>query len=108
MLNLLTRTVTIYKADGTSSTTPGSLQQRRRDEADGHGEFSRTEWLLVLSAEASLDTADTVSVDGTRYEVAGDPWPVYNELTGEVHHIEATLTRTGSGSSGTPSGEEDF
>jgi hypothetical protein len=80
--------------DPTVTETVCELQQQRRTEPDADGELSDTTWLLVLPAGTQLDTAATVIVNDTAYEVVGDPWPARNPRTRREHHIEATVRRT--------------
>lgn len=106
---LLNRAVVIHRAGGDPVETTGALQQASADEAEGHGEFSITGWRLWLRADEEIGTADQVEVDGDRYSVNGEPWRVADEGTGQIHHIEARLVRTGSSEPlGGDSGEEDF
>lgn len=69
------------------------LQQVQRDEPGGAGELSDTRWLGFFPAGTDLTTADAVVVDGERYELEGDPWPVRNPRTGTESHVEASLCR---------------
>lgn len=105
---LLNRTCTIVHSSTSDDTdaygnpVPGEtvtdvaceLQQVQRTEPAGHGELSRTDWLLILPASTLLATGDQVLVDGEAYEVTGDPWRARNPRTGLEHHVEATLRRT--------------
>lgn len=83
-------------ATETTTDTVCELQQRRRDEPDAQGEFSDTEWLLILPAATTIDTSDVVRVDGDSFEVVGDPWAARNPRTGVQSHVEATLRRAGA------------
>jgi hypothetical protein len=77
------------------------LQQRRRDEPDGHGEMSSADFLLVLPAGTDARTADIAVIDGQDYEFVGDPWIARNPRTGVVSHVECTVRRTaGAGDEG--------
>ena len=71
------------------------IQQRRRDEPADQGELSSTDWLGFFPAGTALDTGDAVQVDGERFELVGDPWPVRNPRTRAVSHIEASLRKVG-------------
>jgi len=107
LLDLLTKPVVIKRrkasdddddygsevAEETSVVTVGELQQQGRTEREGV--ISATSWLLILPPDVELDTNDVVVVDNFRFEISGNPWLVRNPLTGELHHIEATLERTG-------------
>jgi hypothetical protein len=85
----------IYGSDipetGTYETL-GELQQRSREEEESA--ISRTNWVLFLPAEASIDTNDVVTIDGETFEVIGDPWHAFNPRTGEYEHVEVSLRRT--------------
>jgi hypothetical protein len=48
-----------------------------------------------------------VEVDDERYSVNGEPWRVADELTGQVHHIEARLVRTGSSEPASAGGSDE-
>lgn len=72
------------------------VQQQQRSEEGGEGELSRTVWVAFFPAGTTFDTADVITVEGHGdFEVTGDPWPVDDPRDG-VHHIEATLVRTGA------------
>lgn len=109
--NLLTRPATLHR-----TTTGGTvdeygnaveivqdvavlceLQQRRRDEPEGQGETSETDWVLFLPAGTALTTADTVTVEplGT-FEVVGDPWPARNPRTQQESHLECSVRKAGT------------
>lgn len=113
--NLLTTSVTIIprsRADGdddfsdptptegTEVTVLGALQQRSRDEPNGQGDLSDTDWLLILPAGTAIDRTDAVRVDGRGYEVIGEPWSVTDHRTGATHHLEVSLNRTGNDEGG--------
>jgi hypothetical protein len=69
------------------------LQQRHQaEEGDvlGVGDF-----ILFLPPDTPLDTNDGVIVGGLLYEVMGPPWYARNPRTGQAHHVEANLRRTG-------------
>lgn len=78
--------------DETAVETSCELQQLRRTEHEG--DLSETAWLLVLPAGTEIGAGDMVAVDGTDYEVVGDPWGVRHPRTGALTHIEATCLRT--------------
>ena len=105
--SLLTRTVTIrHTTEGTTlddygnpvkvvvtSTSNGEIQQRTRREED---QIVPTEdWLLILPADATIDTNDTIVVDGLTFEAIGPPWPVWNPRLGATSHLEVTVRKTG-------------
>lgn len=78
-------------------TTVCELQQERHlsdAEPAGQGELSDTKWLLVLPATTTIRTGDTVTVDGLRFEMFGDPWHARNPRTGVESHVECTVRRT--------------
>ncbi len=77
-----------------TADTVCELQQRARDETSDPGQVSATEWLVFLPAGTSIATGDTITVDGIRYEVTGQPWPARNPRTQVASHIEATVRRT--------------
>lgn len=105
---LLNRTVTITSRAPSSDTdaygntvdaetttvTVGEVQQQQRDESPD-GLVAETTWLLIVPAGTNVDTGDEVIVDDLAFEVQGPPWEVRSPRTGTVHHIEATLRRTG-------------
>ena len=75
-----------------------SLQQRQRSDEDE--ELSSSEWSLVLGPDEDVSNIDGAVVAGIRYEFDGQPWPAVDELTGQVHHIEATVTRVAGAEAG--------
>jgi len=75
-----------------------AFQQRQR--ADEDEELSSSLWLLCLGPAEDVSNIDGVVVAGTRYEFYGQPWPAVDELTGQVHHIEATVTRVAGAEAG--------
>lgn len=81
----------------TTVETVAELQQRRRDEPEGQGETSETDWVLFLPAGTALTTADTVTVEplGT-FEVVGDPWPARNPRTRVESHVECSVRKAGT------------
>lgn len=111
--SLLTRPCTILHRDPSGEDTLGNvthvdtavetvceLQQRQRNEDDGHNELSESSWLLVLNADETISARDAVVVSGERYELLGEPWDVWNPLTQQIKHIEATVKRTSSAEGG--------
>lgn len=78
----------------TTIETMCALHQRQRSEDIEHGQLSRTEWLLLLPADTTIGTADTVTVDDVAYEVVGEPWDAKGGT--EMAHVEATVVRTSS------------
>lgn len=111
---LLNRPVTITRRTGGTTEDPygnqlddtvtvatvGELQQQQRLETESSwseraGEVLQSTWLLVLPANTAVDGGDKVTVDGQDFEVQGTPWHARNPRTGEAHHVEATLRRTG-------------
>lgn len=78
-------------------TTVCELQQSPRHadaEPATQGEFSDTQWLLVLPAGTVIDTGDKVTVGGQAFEMYGAPWPARNPRTGVESHVECTVRRT--------------
>lgn len=69
-----------------------SFQQRRRDEPDGEGETSATEWNLFLPYGTEINTGDAVRVKGRVYELVGDPWDA-DEGSRSLWHVAATVRR---------------
>lgn len=69
-----------------------SFQQRRRDEPDGEGETSVTEWNLFLPHGTEINTGDAVRVKGRVYELTGDPWDA-DEGSRSLWHVAATVKR---------------
>ena len=78
----------------TNTATVGELQQTQRTEPGAQGELGVSTFLLVLPANTSIDTGDTVTVDGDSYEVVGAPWHARNPRTQVESHVEATLKRS--------------
>lgn len=78
----------------TSVATVCDLQQQRADERGAQGETSDDQWIAFLLAGIVIKTADTLVVDGTEYEVIGDPWHAKNPRTQSESHVEVRLRRT--------------
>ena len=106
---LLTRPMTLVRRASTGTTDPygnqspsetsvqvvGELQQQRRTEPGEQGEFSDTQWLIVLPADIiDVTTGDLIICDSETYELVGDPWRVTCPRTGTVSHMECTARRT--------------
>lgn len=89
-------TATDVYGNATSGTTsvPVSceIQQLRRSEPGEAGEFSVTEWVGFFPTGTVIDTGDALVVDGSTYEVVGDPWDA-DSGTAAVHHVEASLKK---------------
>lgn len=79
----------------TSTTVRGYVEQRQRSEQGADDAVERTEWLLMVPADTSIDADARVEVDGVQFEVVGPPWPVRNPRTRVTSHLEATLVATG-------------
>ena len=109
--NLLNRPCVLHRPTGTvtedaygNSTatrvdvaTVGELQQRRRDEPEGQGETSESDWVLFLPAGTEVTTADTVTVDPLGdFEFVGQPWPVRNPRTQQESHLECSVKKAGT------------
>ena len=80
--------------DDTVTETVCELQQRQRSEDDGHNELSESSYLLVLNVGTVITARDAVVVNDERYELDGEVADVWNPLTQQVSHIEATVVRT--------------
>lgn len=70
------------------------LQQIRRDEPSEGGEVSFDTWTIFLAADETVDTGDSITVDGHKYELIGEPWTARNPRTRADSHIEITARRT--------------
>lgn len=80
---------------GVEVTTAGLCEiQLSRSGEDETGAVQSSRWNLYMRPGPPLTGWDWVEVEGARYEADGDPWLVRDPLTGEVSHVEATLTRT--------------
>lgn len=53
----------------------------------------QTEWRVFLPAGVEVHGNDTITIAGETYELAGDPWEVWNPRLGRAHHQEAMLRR---------------
>lgn len=78
----------------TTTEAKGYLYQTSRSDQTAGQELGFQEFRLVLDAGAVADHASRVIIDGTTYEVYGDPWYALNPRTKEVSHLEATVRRT--------------
>lgn len=83
-------------ASSTSTDTTGAVDQDSTSDQDGRGEVARSQWTLFLRPDELIDADCSVLIGGTRYSVIGDPWPVDDKLTGQAHHLEVKLERSGS------------
>jgi hypothetical protein len=84
---LLTRTCTITPRSGAPTTAPCELQQEFRNAQL----FNASQWRLFVPAGTDINATDTVTVDGTDFLVAGDPWEARNPRSRRASHIEVTL-----------------
>lgn len=66
------------------------VTQSRRAEEDAV-EVER--WQVYLLPSTVVDANDTVDVDGMTLQLYGNPWTVYDPVTGWATHIEATAVR---------------
>jgi hypothetical protein len=104
---LLTRAATLYRRtyDGppdelgdptwTEITGPVAceLQQAGSTEALGDAVQVST-WRVFLPVGASdVGGWDALELDGDRYELVGDPWPVWNPRLAAYDHVEALVQR---------------
>lgn len=78
----------------TSTTAKGYLYQTTRTEDTNGQVLGFQEFRVALEAGAALDRTSQLLVDGTLYEVYGEPWQVFNPRTRRVDHIEATVRVT--------------
>lgn len=68
------------------------LEQTQTNEGfEGQAEVS--EWRAFLPGTVTLRGQDRLEIDGTTFELAGDPWPVRNARLGTVSHLEVRLRR---------------
>lgn len=79
---------------GATVSTVCELQQQQRAEDASQGEVSRTEWIGFFPPGEIINPADTIAVDGLKFEVIGAPWIARNPRTQTDSHVEATLRRT--------------
>ncbi len=87
-----------------------SLQQRgASSEIGSKGDFSVSDYLIILPPYTPIAESDRVQFQGEEYEVVGT-WRVPNELTRTQSHVEASLKVSGSSDpvTGDRPGEEEF
>jgi hypothetical protein len=77
----------------TRTDTVCDIQQAKSDEPPAQGELSVTAWKGFFLPDAVLGTGDAIEVDDETYEVAGDPWKVWDPWRKRHSHIEASLKR---------------
>jgi hypothetical protein len=53
-----------------------------------------TKWKAFLPAGTVIGATDYINFDAQKFQVDGEPWPVYNPRTRQVSHIECTLVVT--------------
>lgn len=76
------------------------IQQSRRSlsgrtsEPQANGDMSDTDWMGIFLPGTEIGSADTVTSEGTVFEVVGDPWQARNPRSGVVQHVEIPLRRT--------------
>ena len=70
-------------------TYPARLEQLSAEERIVTEDRQVIEWRVFLPASADLTAADRVRVDGTTFEVFGEPARPYGRRS--VHHVEAEL-----------------
>jgi len=76
-----------------TTTYPGRLRRTpdrtSESEIPSAGERGVTSWTLYMEGSVPLSPRDRVQVEGTTYELDGDPYYVYGSR--DVHHLEARL-----------------
>lgn len=72
--------------------TVGFISQQAASELGPEG-VQQESYRLFLPAGTPVTGWDAATVDGTRFEIDGPPWPVFNPRTKTVHHVEATIRR---------------
>lgn len=75
----------------TDTATVCEFQQQQRSENED--ELAAVKWRVFLPTGTSISSGDQLVVDGTAYEVDGEPWDVRNPRTKTGSHIEATVIR---------------
>jgi len=76
-----------WVADAT--TYPGRLRRTSEAEVPAAGERGVASWTLYMEGSVPLSSRDRVQVEGSTYELDGDPYYVYGSR--DVHHLEARL-----------------
>ena len=74
------------------------IQQRVRKEHDDA--VADTDWIGFFLPGEDVQSGDAIVLDGHKFEVVGDPWPVRNPRTQAESHVEAGLRRTGGAEAG--------
>lgn len=70
------------------------IQQKQRSETADEGETSDTTWNIYFPPGTDVNSGDAVVIDGSEYELTGDPWEARNPRTQALSHMEATVRRT--------------
>lgn len=69
-------------------------QTRSGDQEDAsRNELAESRWNVFLPAGTDVASGDALIVDGTEYEVDGEPWDVRNPVTGQFSHVEVQVKR---------------
>lgn len=79
-------------------------QTRSGDQEDtGRNQLAESRWNVFFPAGTEVDSGDSLVVDGTEYEVDGEPWDVRNPLTGQMSHVEVQVKRVAGAEDGAES-----
>ena len=100
--HLLTRRATLLRRAPAGEDSAGDLTytvvetavaceiQQAGSGEDHEGAIQTSRFRVWLPAGATdLGGWDAIQVDGSTYELDGDPWPVWHPPTRTVHHVEA-------------------
>jgi len=69
------------------------LQQVQAWEVRDGAPFLVSLWRLYVLPNVGLTGWDSVTVDGHKYTVDGEPWPVWNPRTRSLSHYEMNVRR---------------
>lgn len=70
----------------------GYLEQTSSVEFVNARQTTVTQWQAYLPAGTAIHPMDYIEFGGSRFQVDGEPWQVYNPRTSAVSHVQARLT----------------
>lgn len=78
-----------------ATTTVCYCEQRTRSEVTSEGLVTSEDWLVMLPAGTTVDSADKITVGTLVLEVVGPPWSARNPRTQATSHVELTARKAG-------------
>jgi len=81
----------VTSATGSPVTVTGFLSQEASQEFLENRDTAVSDWFAFLPAGTDIGHLDYITYNSQRFQVNGEPWPVYNPRKKTVTHIECRL-----------------